>query len=167
MTDPANPRLGFIYVLTNPHFRSSDGRPLLKIGATRKHPIRRTRELGASTGVPGEFTLSYYRDFDDCFAAETLLHQRLSDRRPNESREFFDISIEDAIQAIDEIVGKNEKVGSGGIVATCHRVREIQTPWAELFASFTPSDDPYLNEQERSQCRDLERRLSNRSDHLS
>jgi hypothetical protein len=154
-------RQGFIYCLTHP---SMPG--ICKIGATRKHPIQRARELSAATGVPGPYTLAYYRDFADCFLAETMLHQGLASYRVNESREFFEVTVNEVVRAIDEVVkiaAQEARLISEGMVggeykAECPIGEEY--PFAALFASFAPSDSHYLNRQEQSQCRALESRLS-------
>lgn len=136
---------------------------MLKIGATRAHPLRRAKELGAGSGVPKPFDIVYYRDFEDAFDAETLIHQKLAYCRVNESREFFRISVHDAVKAID---GLSNEVSSEGVIGGSARRGTIPsgppvaTPFAELFASFSDSDDPNLTAEERGRCRLLERRLA-------
>lgn len=140
---------GFVYVLTH---ESMPG--ICKIGATRKHPIQRARELASSTGVPGPYTLSYYRDFVDSFKAETLLHKRLDEYRVNESREFFQVDVGSAVRAVDDV---SKQLHSEGIRGGSYGrpVETVATPWAELFASFKASDSNELNEEEIAQCRAL------------
>lgn len=171
-SDPLFARQGWVYVLVNPYLKAPSGLPLLKIGATRKHPLQRAQELGASTGVPGQFKIAYYRDFADCFRAETAMHRLLVDRRVNQSREFFDLPIDDAIHELDELA-RSGGMESSGLTPTDlveknqTRLGEaglVQTPWALLFNSFTPSDDPNLNEEERRQCSELAIRLQQQQD---
>lgn len=159
-------RQGFIYLLTNV---SMPG--LVKIGATRKHPIQRAKELGATTGVPGEFTLAYYRDYLDCFLAETLTHQVFDRFRVNESREFFRVSVGDVVAHLDSLPMSSqyrEKLVSGGIIGGlwgegCEvdspprkPFTPVVTPMAELFASFPDDGSPReLTQEERARCAPL------------
>ncbi len=165
-------RLGFCYVLTNPFIYARDpvsgGEvPLLKIGATRKHPLSRAKELSAATGVPGDFSLAYYLSYADCFTAETLLHQRFDDRRTNDSREFFAVHVDEVREVMDGLAASaayRDKVGGeeeldqlrGG--ARVRRSKPVATPFAEMFASFEDRGDGVLNEAEQAQCRALESR---------
>ena len=52
----------------------------------------------AGTGVPGQFTVAYYRWFDDCFHAESTIHEMLLDVRVDPAREFFRIDVREAVQ---------------------------------------------------------------------
>ncbi len=168
-------RVGFVYLLTNPHMKG-----LVKIGATRKHPLQRAKELGAGTGVPGEFTIAYFRDFADCFAAETLVHQAFVNHRVNDSREFFEATVAEVVDYLDGLSTSNEyraELASVGIRGGSYgddgldgidnailkaRVREtppasVATPWADLFASFPDDGSPReLTPEEQTQCHALE-----------
>lgn len=145
-------RLGFIYVLTNAHMPG-----LVKVGATRKHPLQRANELGAGTGVPGAFELAYFRDFDDSFAAETAVHEHFAAARVNESREFFAASVGDVIAFINALAAREASQGVTG--GTYQRVVELDPmPWSELFATFEDRGDGVLNETEQAACRALEAR---------
>ncbi len=95
-------RLGWLYLITNPHMPG-----LVKIGCTRKHPLQRARELGAGTGVPAEMVLAYYQDFSDCFEAERLTHEHYADYRVNESREFFQVAVSDAVKFVGGLVNSS------------------------------------------------------------
>lgn len=151
-------RTGFCYALRNRAFPH-----LIKLGATRAHPVRRARELGAGSGSPEAFEIVYYRDFEDCFAAETQLHRQFDAQRHNRSREFFEITPDEAIQAMDDLAGE-DRLESQGITGGQQRSGStVATPFAELFSSFKPSDDPYLNADERRQCRELAGRLAQQS----
>lgn len=151
-------RLGFLYCLVNKHMPG-----LVKVGATRKHPLQRASELGAGTGVPEGFQLAYYRDFDDSFLAETLVHQRFADARVNQSREFFRVPLGEVVAFIDTLatsVDYCDQLASRGVVGGEYRpvVDEVATPWADLFATFTGEGDT-LNAEEQAACRALEARL--------
>ena len=164
MSDIYQTRLGWLYILTH-----STMPGICKIGATRKHPIQRARELGASTGVPGPYTLAYYRDFNDSFAAESAIHTKLASCRVDESREFFKIEVAKAIQAIDEVAKETAASQglTGGTLSNSSAKRrlgtpssdDVATPFAELFSTFDPNGPGELTADERRQCRALERAL--------
>lgn len=90
----------YIYVLLNPaHMR------YVKIGWTSKTPEERAKELSAATGVPQPFLVAYEALVPDGRAAEAIIHERLSHsgHRLNPSREFFDISLKEAIAIVDTV----------------------------------------------------------------
>ncbi len=155
-------RLGFVYVLSNPFMPG-----VVKIGATRKHPLSRTKELSAATGVPGEFSLAYYQSFGDSFTAETLTHQRFAAYRVNESREFFSVHVDEVIEFLHGLPNsaayrEQALMEEPDLVTGGEHQREaeppVPTPFAELFATFEDRGDGVLNEEEQAQCRALERR---------
>lgn len=93
---------GFVYVMTNQAFPS-----LVKIGRSSRDPtIDRVSELN-QTGVPFPFKVEYYAFVSDAERVESLVHLALAKFRPNKSREFFEISVADAIFYIRDIVEKN------------------------------------------------------------
>ena len=159
-------RLGFCYVLS--HVRMPN---IVKIGATRQHPLRRVKELSSPTGVPGEYQLSYYHAFSDAFVAESLAHDHFQTRRIDESREFFEVPVAEAV-AFLETVGSStayrdrvetwdDGIESNPIKGGTYQppVEEVKTPFAELFLSFPDRGDGVLNEEEQAQCRALEAQL--------
>lgn len=166
-----NGRLGWVYVLSN---KSMPG--LYKIGATRKHPLQRAKELGAGTGVPTSFSVAYYRDFTNAFAAETLVHQHFENARTDASREFFAVPIEEIIDFIDTLGDspEYEELSSQGLTGGDHADGELrpridpdgarrayqdcQTPFAELFATFPDDGSPReLTTEERAACNQIRR----------
>jgi hypothetical protein len=94
---------GYVYVLMNPSLVG-----MVKIGKTTRDVEERAKELSASTGVPTPFTVVYDAYFEDCDAAEMYVHTLLSEKgfRVSEHREFFEIPIKDAIDAV--ILAQNE-----------------------------------------------------------
>jgi len=92
--------IGFIYIMSNP------GHPgLLKIGQTSKDPNVRRRELN-STGVPEDFVLEYRVLADDYQRLEKEIHQRLKKYRLRTDKEFFEISVEEAISILRDVAGE-------------------------------------------------------------
>jgi hypothetical protein len=90
---------GYIYILTNPSYRSD----FVKIGLTENNPSERAKELSSSTGVPMEFEVAYSEAVHDCQALEKEIHDHLSDKRSNAKREFFQIPLEEAIKEVHKI----------------------------------------------------------------
>lgn len=165
MNDKLYGKEGFLYILANQSYPG-----LLKVGVTRLHPLQRMDQLSAASGVPTPFKLKYYRDFDDVFKAETLIHQMLAEYRVNESREFFRLGLDEVIKHIEKLVHREWNLKSRGVVDRDEDQQDVKqrleketpTPFADLYASFEPSDDPNLNEDEERQCRELEKSLATR-----
>ena len=160
-----NGRQGFVYVLRSQFVTDpATSLPLLKIGATRKHPLQRAAELSAATGVPEPMGIAYYRDFSDAFLAESLIHDHFAYARINELREFFAAPLDDVIAFIDGLVSNSEYqdgLSSEGVCGgEARAVKLPATPWAELFATFDPDGPPELTADERAQCRTLEASLA-------
>jgi len=88
---------GYVYVLMNP---SMDN--LVKIGKTERSPKERAKELSSTTGVPTPFVVVYESYFKSCTKAEKFVHTHLESRgfRVSVNREFFEIPIKEAIDAV-------------------------------------------------------------------
>jgi len=88
----------WVYVLSNPTTPN-----LLKIGYTKTTPDERAKQISAATGV----ALPYKVEFAfKCFNGEQLegeVHRFLSEFRVNNQREFFEVSLEEATKAIEEL----------------------------------------------------------------
>ena len=95
--------LGFIYIMSNPAHPG-----LLKIGQTSKDPLVRRKEL-STTGVPEEFVIEYQALVSDYRRQEKYIHQKLSKVRHSDRKEFFSISVPDAINVIREQCGDKIK----------------------------------------------------------
>ena len=74
---------------------------LLKIGRTDRQPEQRAREL-RTTGVPHPFVLEHYVAVQDSANAEAQVHKLLQTNggRMSSDREFFSVSLQDAIEAL-------------------------------------------------------------------
>jgi len=90
-----------IYVLSNPSYPG-----LLKIGYTRKEIGIRIKDLSAATGVPTPFKLEYIFRCTGGLELESEIHKYLKEYRPNNYREFFEINLGQAIEAV-KFIGKN------------------------------------------------------------
>jgi len=82
---------GYVYILSN---RSMPG--LVKIGKSSRGGRHRAKEI-YQTGVPTPFNLEFEIYTHDCDSLEMYVHERLESKRVNESREFFEIDISEAI----------------------------------------------------------------------
>lgn len=92
---------GYVYVMINTAY----GEGVVKIGKTTKSPEERAKELSSATGVATPFIVVYKREFNNCHVAERMIHGILEDKgcRLNSNREFFVISITEAIDLIMQI----------------------------------------------------------------
>ena len=90
---------GFLYVMSNPMHPS-----LLKIGQTSKDPNIRRSDLNSS-GVPEEFIIEYYAFVEDYVQLELEVHTELNEVRYKENREFFEISVQEAVNSIRSVAG--------------------------------------------------------------
>ena len=95
--------LGFIYIMSNPAHSG-----LLKIGQTSKDPLVRRKDL-SSTGVPEEFVIEYQALTSDYRRQEKLIHQKLNKLRHSSKKEFFSITVPEAINIIREQLGDKIK----------------------------------------------------------
>jgi S-DNA-T family DNA segregation ATPase FtsK/SpoIIIE len=90
----------FVYVLENP---SMPG--LVKIGRTDRSVSERVNELSSHTGVPTGFAVVKHWAVTNSVEAERIIHERLSDYRVADNREFFKMEAEDATDIIESILG--------------------------------------------------------------
>lgn len=98
-----NGKAGYVYVISN---LGSFGGNRFKVGMTRRlEPMDRVRELGDAS-VPFAFDVHSFIFSDDAVNLEKELHNRLNDRRTNKinmRKEFFDISIKEIENLVNEI----------------------------------------------------------------
>jgi hypothetical protein len=94
---------GYIYILVNPSMQG-----LVKIGKSMRNPEERARELSSGTNVPFSFEVGYEKLVSNCDLAERLIHQKLSLHRAANNREFFAISLREAINAVNKILLDNK-----------------------------------------------------------
>jgi hypothetical protein len=72
----------------------------VKIGSTKLQPDERARQLSSSTGVPRPFQVVAFQTFEDELRAEREIRVHFKAHRINSSREFYDISVEEARQEL-------------------------------------------------------------------
>jgi len=116
---------GWLYILTNPAMPG-----LVKVGMTTRTPEERAAELH-DTGSLAPFTVASAWPVDDVQAAERDAHACLARYRVSDQREWFRVSLPQAIAALRPshrssmarrvwriIRGLAEAVGWAGIAAT-------------------------------------------------
>jgi len=91
---------GYLYCLSNPSIPN-----LLKIGMTTRTPEERSREL-FTTGVATPFNIEFTRQVNNAGQKEKDIHKILENYRIP-SREFFDISVNEAKRVIDTYLSEN------------------------------------------------------------
>lgn len=91
---------GFVYVLSN---GSMPG--MVKIGKTTRDPRTRAGELFAS-GVPTPFLIEATIETPNINETELTVHRLLGARRVNKKREFFHVSVPEAVNALRQAVNE-------------------------------------------------------------
>lgn len=90
-----NPKAGYLYVISSPSLPD-----MVKIGVTRRlNPSIRVKELSSSS-LPFPFELNAYCFNNDAFELESNMHNYFDAYRVSPNREFFYISIEQAIDVL-------------------------------------------------------------------
>jgi hypothetical protein len=92
--DSAQKIVGFVYVMTN---ESMPG--IVKVGRTSLLPEDRARDL-YTTGVPRPFKVMYRSATSRLDAVERRAHESLEGSRINAGREFFRVSVQEAVEAV-------------------------------------------------------------------
>lgn len=89
-------KAGWVYVISSPSLPG-----MCKIGVTRRlsGPMERCRELSSSS-LPYPFELKAYCFAEDAFDIESKMHKFFDAERVSENREFFYVTIEEAINAL-------------------------------------------------------------------
>jgi hypothetical protein len=122
---------GFIYIMSNPAYPGS-----LKIGQTSKDPEERRKDLG-STGVLEDFVLEYYAFVEDYELLEIKVHKELNDVRYKENKEFFKISVPEAIKTIRRVaedrIEFEKDFSKQGSVSNSNRNKVIEFLLAIMF----------------------------------
>lgn len=90
---------GFVYVLANPAMPG-----LYKIGFTTRSPMARAAELSKWTGLPGDFHVEYYGEFESPALIEKSVHDAFSEQRVTLAREFFRENLGNIVYVIEEQV---------------------------------------------------------------
>lgn len=86
---------GWVYVMSNPAMPG-----YLKVGHTTDHYLMRAAQLH-TTGVPAAFKVEYALKVTRCVELEKQAHRYLRAHRPSSNREFFTVSLAEAVQALE------------------------------------------------------------------
>jgi len=92
---------GFIYILVNPFIPG-----MVKIGYSTGVPIERAKRISQSTGVPTQFAVVHEVQVGSCEDAEREIHAELDKFRVNSKREFFAVSVKEAIEIVEKVATK-------------------------------------------------------------
>ena len=88
-----------IYIMSNSTIPG-----LLKIGYTGKPVEERCKELSKATGVPVPFKVEYiFRLHGRGEELEREIHRYLEHKRNTSRREFFDVTLDEAIKAVKKV----------------------------------------------------------------
>ena len=88
----------WVYIMSNP---SAPG--YYKIGYTKKSPEERAKQISNATGVIVPMVVEWAFHCYNGFALEQEVHNKLDAYRVSNQREFFQISLDEARQTVEEI----------------------------------------------------------------
>jgi hypothetical protein len=114
-----------IYIASNQAFTNG----ILKIGFTSNTPSIRVDSLSKSTSIPYNFKLEYSRFSEYAKLVERRAHAVLYGHRVNANKEFFVISLNEAIQVIDTLIDYAEIDGAIGTRISKHS--DLISAWWE------------------------------------
>lgn len=89
---------GYVYILINAAFPE-----FIKIGLTTLDPKERAKQLSTGTGIPAPYAVAWKIHVSDCRVVEQMAHAKLAIHRVRNNREFFRLSVEEAIEVISTI----------------------------------------------------------------
>ncbi len=98
MLDHQSGNAGYVYILINAAFPE-----FIKIGLTTLGPKERAKQLSTGTGIPAPYAVAWKMHVSDCRVVEQSAHAKLATHRVRNNREFFRLSVEDAIEVISTI----------------------------------------------------------------
>ena len=98
---------GHIYILSSPAMPD-----LLKNGYTARPVETRAVELADATGVPRAFVIEYSKSIENAEFMEGVVHGLLAGASPSANREFFFISVSEAVRVVDAACAGKRPSGS-------------------------------------------------------
>ena len=93
---------GKLYIMASPGWAEG----LLKIGKTTRSAKARSVEID-TTGVPDRIIVLHEEPVQDVDLSEIWVHQKLSEYRVRDNREFFNISVSHAIEVLKSAIRFN------------------------------------------------------------
>ena len=112
---------GYIYILKR------FGERFLKIGKTTKDPEIRAAELSAETGVSTPFIVIHAEEVSDIHSCESEIHNALDEFRVSPRREFFDISVKEALNIMEIFFEKIQRRAIGMPHLSSYEFRTYET----------------------------------------
>ncbi len=95
----------YVYIIINPAFRGD----IVKIGKTERTPEERADELfKKNTGLPSKYYVAYEEQVENCHFIEQQVHYKLRKHRWSHDREFFAVSLKDAIRVLQATIKEYE-----------------------------------------------------------
>jgi len=88
----------WVYVLSNPTVPN-----MLKIGYTKNLPEERAKQLSNATGVALPYKVEWAFHCFDGFGLEQEVHHKLESYRVNNNREFFQVTLDEAKETIEDL----------------------------------------------------------------
>ena len=93
---------GYVYVLENP---AQPG--ICKIGSTGRTPGERLKEINAGSGVIYPWRVATAFRCKAPLTVEKIVHRELNSVRVRSNKEGFEISVEEAEKAIQQVINSN------------------------------------------------------------
>lgn len=87
---------GYVYILCNASLKG-----MLKIGSTTFGAEKRAKQLSHTTALPTPFIVAYEIYVSHYEELEKAVHKKLASYRINPKREFFEVSLDKAIEIIN------------------------------------------------------------------
>ncbi len=131
---------GKIYILIHP---TQNG--YAKIGKTQRTAEERASELTkqAKTALVGSYMVAYEEEVENCHLAEEKIHEVLQKKRVTNDREFFAITVREAIKTIREVIEnlKNQqKFDFKEINSPVNWWGNLNLIWKQIFKKYLPLD---------------------------
>lgn len=102
-----NQRAGYLYIIDSPSLPD-----MIKIGATRRlNPAIRVKELSSSS-LPFPFKLRAFCFCEDVFDLENKMHEHFNSQRVSPQREFFYVSLQEAVEILRNKFNKEIQIGA-------------------------------------------------------
>ncbi|MCQ2607563.1 MAG: GIY-YIG nuclease family protein [Bacteroidales bacterium] len=95
---------GYVYVLSNPSFPAK----FLKIG--QSHSVTQRRKSLSNTSVPFPFVIELILEVDNYVAVEKVIHSMLSLQRVVQKKEFFAVSMKQALIEFKKVAKANNGI---------------------------------------------------------
>ena len=136
---------GKIYILIHP---MQNG--YVKIGKTTRTADERVIELTmqAKTAMAGRYVVAYEEEVENCDLVETKIHGLLQNNRITDDREFFHITVKEAIEKLREVIDKlknQQKIDFKDMNNLTEWWGNLSLTWKQifkkyLFLNFEPED---------------------------